>query len=83
MKLLNKLVVNLKNFFNINSDGCNVLDCYQGRNCSCQPIRFSEAIMEVHNLASKVQDSEIKHELRMIGDRLAQLGNEYHEKYSK
>lgn len=78
MKLLNKL----KEFFNIKSDGCRVLDCYQGRNCSCcstPTISFGDAIREVHRLGTRVPDADMGRELRRIGDRLAQLGNQHQE----
>ena len=78
MKFLNIL----KDYFKTPSSGCNKSDCYQGRNCSCGPINFSEAIIAVHALASRVQDTEIKHEIRLIGDRLAQIGNAEHERQS-
>ncbi len=56
-------------------------DCNQGRNCTCQPISFSDAIMEVHALASKVPDVHTGIELKLIADQLARIGNAYHENY--
>lgn len=79
MNLYNKLRV-LKDYFKVSNTGCNKVDCYQGRNCSCQPINFSEAIMEVHKLASKVPYVDMGLELRQIADRLAQIGNNYQER---
>jgi hypothetical protein len=68
---------------------CNTHDCYtgctgdcnQGRNCTCQPISFSTAILEVHALASKVPDVHTGTELKLIADQLARIGNAYYERY--
>lgn len=79
MNLYNKLRV-LKELFK-SSKGCNKIDCYQGRNCSCHSISFGAAIIEVHKLASKIPDADISMELRKVGDRLAVLGNRYNDRY--
>lgn len=80
--------MNRRNFFKylfkpLENVGCTVLDCYQGRNCSCcstPSISFGESIREVHKLATRVEYADISIELRRIGDRLAQLGNQYQER---
>ena len=73
------LIDKLKELFK-SSKGCNRGDCNQGRNCKCAPS-FSEAIIEVHSLASKVSDADLSMELRKVADRLAVLGNRYHDRY--
>lgn len=78
MKLIDKIL----KFFKTTSYGCSKSDCYQGRNCSCGPISFGEVIIEVHTLATKVDDTDISFELRQVANRLAKLGNQYHEKHS-
>ena len=84
MKLLNKFF----NFLSSDCDcngcstskkGCTGL-CNQGRNCTCQSINFSEAIIAVHTLASKVPEVDVGRELREIGNRLTQIGNAHHER---
>lgn len=74
------LITKLKNLLKLSDNNCNGL-CNQGRNCNCQPISFSDAIIEVHTIASRVPDVDMAMELRQIVDRLAQLGNQYHERY--
>ena len=71
----------LKTLWNdLMSTGC-TNDCNQGRNCTCQPISFSTAILEVHELASKVPDVHTGIELKLIADQLARIGNAYYENY--
>lgn len=71
----------LKGFFKNVPKSCERADCYQGRNCSCKPINFNEAIIEVRRIASKVPDVDMGTELITISNRLAQLGNIYYERY--
>jgi hypothetical protein len=73
------LIEKLKLLFN-SSKICNRGDCYQGRNCKCSPT-FGEAIIDVHALASSIPDADISMELRKVADRLAVLGNRYHDRY--
>lgn len=69
----------LKEYFNLTNAGCKV-NCNQGRNCRCYP-KFSEAIIEVHSLASSISDADLSIEVRKVADRLAVLGNRYHDRY--
>jgi len=78
MTLIEKLK-ELKNFLKLPNTGCKI-NCNQGRNCKCNP-RFSEAIMEVHSLASSIPDADLAIEVRKVADRLAVLGNRYHDRY--
>ena len=74
----------LKGILKVPSNGCNRMDCYQGRNCSCVPkeyIQFSDTIIAIHTLSSKIDDPEISREIRILADKLARIGNEYHDKY--
>ena len=73
------LIEKLKELFK-SSKGCNRGDCYQGRNCKCYP-KFSEAIIDVHALASSIPDADLALEVRKVADRLAVLGNRYHDRY--
>lgn len=74
---MKSLLTLCKNLFTFNTS-CKQ-DCRQGRYCHCEPVSFYPAIKEVHNLSSKVTNTEISQELRNIANRLAQLGNQYHE----
>ena len=79
MKLL-KLINSLKLLKLLSpSNGCDK-SCNQGRNCSCNSISFAQAIIDVHTIASKVEYTDISMELRQLADRLAQLGNQYHDR---
>jgi hypothetical protein len=75
MTLIEKLKVLFKS-----SKGCNRGDCYQGRNCKCSP-KFGDAIIMVHTLASTIPDADLALEVRKVADRLAVLGNRYHDRY--
>lgn len=79
MKNMKTLWNHLKKFFDT-TNTCTG-NCNQGRNCDCKMLSFSDAIIEVHSLASKVPDVDMGVELRQIADRLARLGNIYHERY--
>jgi hypothetical protein len=75
------LIRKLKEFFRLPNTICNRGDCYQGRNCKCGTISFADAIIEVHSLASSISDADLSFELRKVADRLAVLGNRYHDRY--
>jgi hypothetical protein len=77
MILIDKLKILLNTV--IFSKLCNK-NCNQGRNCSCNSISFAQAIIDVHTIASKVEYTDISMELRQLADRLAQLGNQYHDR---
>lgn len=74
------LITKLKNLLRLSDNDCNQL-CRQGRECSCQPISFSEAILEVNKIYRRVPDVDMGKELLEIQNRLARLGNQYHERY--
>jgi hypothetical protein len=43
---------------------------------------FSDQIIELHHLASNIEDYDIAMKVRMLADQLATIGNEYNEKNS-
>jgi hypothetical protein len=41
--------------------------------------KFSDLIIELHDLAREIKNVEISHKVRMIANDLAITGNEYHD----
>jgi hypothetical protein len=43
-------------------------------------MRISDLIIEIHDLARTIEDSEERLRVRLLADELAQVGNRLHEK---
>ena len=74
---MNTVWNHLKNFFT-HTSSCDGL-CNQGRNCNCYSPSIGDCIIQLHSIASSLEEPE-KMQVRLLADELAKIGNRIHEK---